>query len=382
MRNRAGVTLIELMVALGIFALLLATSLAFYRQQGVAFSLGNERMTLMQNLRFGVSTLEQHLRTAGVGVPAAQPTVVYAGEDAVVFNADYATSDPDDPFAVYNDPRLPRAATTSLRPSERFRLPRTSVFYPDSAYHVGSTFSPAETLSFFFAQDSTTSRGDDYVLYRQVNDLEPEVVARQLIRLDRPFLTYFTVESGGSGSPVTALDASDLPLWHEAPLHGSPADTGQSAATDEIRAVEVAYGVTNGRTGDAEETREIHRLIRLPNAGLAMGRICGNRPLLGTSLIAVAQAPSGSTAGHIHLQWGAATDEESGEEDVLRYVLWRRQGSSGPWGDPLVSLAPGSALYQYKDMTAEEGVSYQYALAAQDCTPQFSSLSVTGLVSW
>lgn len=382
MRSRPGVTLVELMVALAVFAALLATTLGFYRAQGTAFTRGNERMTLMQNLRYGVNTLEQNLRTAGVGVPAEQPVLVYAGEEVVAFNADYATADPSDAFAVYRDTRLPAGARTSVPPSERFVIPRTGVSYPDSAYYVGSTASPAETITFFFAPDSTTPRTDDHVLYRQVNRLAPDVVARRLLRSERPFLTYYVTRRDGAEGPVAAVPPSRLPATHAVPIHGSPGDTGWVAGVDSIRAVEVAYTVTNGLEGEREQRREIRRLIRLPNAGLETRRVCGNIPLLGTALVAVGQAPDASTPGHIHLQWGAATDEKSGEGDVLRYVVWRRESGSAPWGDPLVSLSPGSTLYEYDDFTARPGVAYAYALAAQDCTPQYSKLSVTGPVSW
>lgn len=86
--------------------------------------------------------------------------------------------------------------------------------------------------------------------------------------------------------------------------------------------------------------------------------------------------------GHNELRWGPAVGEISSEQDVLRYVLWRRLGSSGPWGDPLSSVSPGAETYIYRDFSAEPDVDYSYALSAQDCTPQYSPVSVSAAVHW
>ena len=379
---RAGVSLVELIVALALFSILLATTLSFYRQQGNAFTEGNRRMTVMQNLRYGVNTMEQNLRTAGVGVPSKQPTLVYADVDALAFNADYATNLENDFFAVYYDPRLPNAAVSALTPSRKFTLPHSSFTYPDSAYYLGSGNSPAETIIFYFESDGETERTDDYVLYRQVNDLAPDVVARGLLKTDREFFTYYVLDQDKSGSPVVEVPSNYLPGSHGIPIHGSVDDVGLAAGVDSVRAVRVTYAATNGLSGSDESIREITRLIRIPNAGLATQPNCGNKPLLNTSFSAQGMAPTETIPGHVRLEWGQAVDEISGEQDVLRYVIWRRSGGAGEWGDPLASVAAGSGLYVYQDFAAEEGVSYSYGLAAQDCTPQYSSMLSTSAVDW
>lgn len=379
---RPGVSLVELMVALTLFSILIATTLSFYRQQGNAFTAGNTRMTVMQNLRYGVNALQQNLRTAGVGVPTKQPVLVYAGRDVVAFNADYATNVENDFFAVYYDPRLPGAAGTALTPARKLTIPRGSFAYPDSAYFLGSGNSPAETIIFYFGLDTGTAREDDYALYRQVNDQPPEIVARQLLKTDRDFLVYYVRNPGSAGGAIREVAGSTLPMAHTVPIHGSPGDTGGVALVDSVRAVRVTYAATNGRTGENESVREITRLIRLPNAGLATQPNCGNKPLLGSSVTATGVAPTATVAGHIKLEWVRATDEATGEQDVLRYVIWRRQGDSTPFGDPMVSVPAGSSSYVHRDFSAEPDVQYSYALAAQDCTPQFSPMVTSGLVTW
>lgn len=376
--NRPGVTLVELIVALSIFSVLLATTLGFYRQQGEAFTEGNERMTVMQNLRYGVNAVEQNVRTAGIGVPSRQPVIVYADASVLAFNADYASNLANDLTAVFHDPRLPAAAVSALTPSRAITIPLSSFTYPDSAYFAGSVNSPAETIIFFFQTDTSTPRTDDYILYRQVNDLAPDVVARRLLAADRPFFTYYQVTSSGTW-PVQPITGT--PVAHTVPVHGTPADTGVVALADSIRAVRITYAATNGIPGN-QATRRITRLIRLPNAGVETQPNCGNRPILGTSLLATAVDPYGTTPGHIRLEWTRALDEHTGERDVVRYVLWRREGDSGAWGDPLVSIAAGSSSYVYQDQSALDGVTYSYAVAAQDCTPLYSELAVSGEAEW
>ena len=382
MTRRPGVSLTELMIALSLFSILLATSLGFYKQQGDAFTQGNDRMTLMQNLRYGIDALEQNLRTAGVGVPIKQPVMVYVGEYAVTFNADYATRTPGDFFAVYHDPLLPEAGVSAPPPSRKFTIPGTAFAYPDSAYFSGSTNSPAETITFFFALDTSTSRADDYVLYRQVNDLDPEIISTHLLRTAAPFFTYYVHWPEGDTQSIVKLDGSYLPAAHTEAIHGSPGDTGIVAGVDSVRAVRVTYAATNGYDGDREITRQITRLIRLPNTGMAASRSCGNRPFLNTSLLATGVAPTESTGGHIRLGWAQATDEYTGEQDVLRYVIWRRPAGTIAWGDPLISIPPGSSTYVHRDFSAAGGQQYDYALAAQDCTPQYSDLTTAEGVSW
>jgi hypothetical protein len=370
------------MVALTLFSILLASTLGFYRRQGSAFTEGNDRMAVMQNLRYGVNSLVQNIRTAGVGVPSMQPVLVYAGADVIAFNADYATNIPNDFFSVYYDRHLPNAAVSALAPDRKLTLPRSTFEYPDSAYHLGSGNSPAETIIYYFEPDAATPRRDDYTLYRQVNDQPPAVVARRLLKAGAEFFTYYVLDSGLEGSPVAEVPTSELPAAHVSPIHGAPADVGPGAVVDSIRAVRVTYAATNGLSGSTESVREITRLIRLPNAGLAHRPSCGNRPLLGTTAIASGVAPTQDANGHIELRWGPAVDEITGEQDVLRYVVWRRVGDAAEWGDPLTSVAPGSASYVYRDFDAQPDVLYSYAVAAQDCTPQYSTMTESGSARW
>jgi hypothetical protein len=172
------------------------------------------------------------------------------------------------------------------------------------------------------------------------------------------------------------VPASELPLIHQAPLHLSPADTAGSAETDSLRGVMVSFTATNGLAGAAERQRAVSRLVRFPNAGMGTRSTCGDKPILGTALAAAAiTLPTGEPA--VRLVWNPATDEAGGENDVVRYVLWRRLMGAPDWGDPYRSVPAGNAAYQWDDQFVQVGVAYEYALAAQDCTPTQSTLAIS-----
>ncbi len=147
-----------------------------------------------------------------------------------------------------------------------------------------------------------------------------------------------------------------------------------------MRAVRVRFAATNGLTGEEEERAELERLIALPNAGFGELVTCGSSPLLGTGLLASAVTlPSGERA--VDLAWSAAIDETGGEEDVVGYVIWRREAGFSDWGEPYRSIPAGTAPYSYQDAAVAVGTTYEYALAAQDCTPKLSSLAVSATVT-
>lgn len=361
----------ELLISMVVFSVIMTVSLAFLRAQNQGFRLGLDRMSTIQTLRYALGVLETDIQTAGTNVVAGQPEMVFAGQDMIAFNADYVTRQKNDPFAVYYDPDVEPVAAFSVTKGRQFTLPGTSFTYPDTTYAGGGTGrSPAETIVFFFSADTTTQRSDDYALYRQVNDGDPQLVASNLLATSgEPFFRYFRDTDSG----VDSLSPDTLPLFHSLPTHGSPADTGVVALIDSIRAVRVTLTATNGREGEEERTTFLTRLIPLPNVGFGTLETCGSPPILGGGLTATVVTASGAPA--VKLDWGRATDEGGGEGDVVRYVLYRRLSTESAYDEPYLSIPAGETNYTYTDADVEPGESYLYALAAQDCTPTLSSLS-------
>ena len=384
-RDRRGMTLTELLVALVLTGLVLGPAFALLRQQQLAYALGVGRLELTQSHRFAMSTLDKDLRTAGSGIPLpnVQPTIVYAGTDVFAFNADYASRDPADLFAVYVDSSATPEMTDALTSSRRYVLPQTSFSYPDTSYRAGAGNSPAETIIFYFQPDATTARGDDYVLMRRVNDQTPEVVARNLLKTGTtPFFQYLELVTPASGpTEVDTVPASVMPLAHTKKIHGIPAmgDTLPYSRIDGIKAVVVNFTATNGMTGNRQQIRAVSRVIRLPNSGMAELQTCGELPGGVTALTDSLVGPAG--ARQVKLFWSPSVDENSGEQDVLRYIVWRRVSGTSDFGDPIGSVSGGSAKYTYTDGTAVAGTTYEYGVAAQDCTPALSATSVSPAIT-
>jgi prepilin-type N-terminal cleavage/methylation domain-containing protein len=379
-RDARGMTLVELLIALVVFSIVLASALTFLGRQGSAFRLGSERMDVLQNQRFAATTLSNDLRTAGSNVPDQQPQLVYAGVSLIAFNADYATNVVNDAWAVYHDADAPTGAVTALRAAQKITLPGTAVQFPNVDYTYQGANSPAELLIFYFTPDPTTSRTDDYILYRQVNNQAPAMIARNLMQTgSTPFFQYYRLRTPNNAPAFIALVPNgELPLRHSVDLHMTPADTGVAAKIDSLRGVRINFTATNGLTGARERRAALTRLVRFPNAGFATRRTCGDEPILGGALVAAPIVLASGPA--IRLTWNAAVDETGGERDVVRYVLWRRLQGDPTWGDPYRSVPAGSANYTWDDQVVVTGQAYEYALAAQDCTPTQSTLALAGPV--
>lgn len=375
-----GFTIIELIIALSVFAMVTAAALSFLGTQAVAYHRGTDRLTAMRNLSYAMVTLETDLTTAGTNVAAGQPTLVYADDHVIAFTADYATNVAGDVSAIYHDPYAPDGQVSA--PVSAISIPTTGFSWPDTTYAVAGANSPAELIVFYLERDSSTvDRSDDWLLMRQVNGAEPEVVARSILKVgDEPFFGYMkrTLDASGIGG-LEAVPADELPLRHEARIHGSVADTGHIAMIDSVKAVRIVAGSYNRyATGTDADEATLSRLVDLPNAGFGRLLTCGDEPILGSTLTAgITVGGTGSPA--VQLSWGPSVDEAGGEEDVIRYVLWRRV-FGGDWGDPFLSIPAGSSSYTYVDGTVLPGWRYQYALAAQDCTPSFSGRTTSGWI--
>ena len=371
-----GFSLVEVMLVLSIFGFIVAGAMGFMAAQSKAFYRGTERMTALQNLRFTLDRLETDIQTAGTNLPQGQPWMMYAGENVVAFSGDYNTNVANNIGAVFYDPAAPTGAVSALRTP--VTIPGTSFTIGDTVYHdpPGSgNPSGAETLIFFFTEDTATARTDDYALYRQVNATTPELVSRNLLHLDsEPFFRYFyQKDSTGVASFNDSIPSNQLPLMHVAKEEESVADTGQSAQLDLFRSVRVQVRGTNGLTGPEERTADLSLMIDMRNARYPRLQSCGDDPILGTAgFSAMDVDTAGSDA--VLLQWNPATDETMGERDVIRYTIWRRLAATPSFSDPYLSIPAGAPTYSYLDTGVEVGDTYVYAVAAQDCTPTLSGM--------
>lgn len=375
-RNEQGMTLIEIMIAMTVFLVVLAGVMQAVGSQSKGFRRGEDEMGLLQNLRYGVDQLDQDLRVAGANVPARQPIIVYAGPSSVAFNADIVSNVPGDISAVYVDPNAPSGEVSAWPVGSAAPIPGSS---PSFTYPLADYLnSPAETVMFWFTADASTSRADDYLLVRQVNDRPQEALMRNVLApANGDFFKYYYLNAPlGVNATLDSVPAAWGNLRHSAPQHGALPDTGITARVDLIRTVEVRYQVTNGRSGADERIRSTTALLAMPNSGFKKLITCGDTPIFGLAVVAAWDPLLSPPA--INLTWNASVDDAGGEQDIIRYLVWRRVGGAGPWGDPYTSLAAtGAANYSFPDAGVTSGTSYQYAVAAQDCTPTLSSQSTS-----
>lgn len=377
MLNRRGFTLVELLIAMTVFLVILAAALQALSYQNRGFSRGADEMGVLQNMRYGADQLDQDLRMAGANVTARQPSIVYAGPTSFAFNADLTSNVAGDISAVYVDVDAPAGEVSAWPLGSAAVIPNSvaAFTYPSTDF----TTSAAETVIVWFALDTGTTRGDDYMLMRQVNARAPERLMRGvLMPTAGTFFKYYYLNAPVGAFPtVDSVPTAWGNLRHSAPQHEVLPDTGAIARVDLLRSVEVRYRVTNGRSGTAERIQSIQTTIPLPNVGVKKLQTCGDAPIFSSAI--TANVLSGPTA--VELTWPASVDEASGETDIVRYVVWRRLVATASWGDPYASIASGSTSYVFNDPDVVSGEQYVYAVSAQDCTPLLSTKRTTGTVT-
>ena len=356
-----GFTLIEMLIAVTIFGAIVAGALNFLTAQNRAFDVGSQRMNSLTNLQFAMQMLDTDIPTLGSNLVPNQPGVVYAADSTLAFNADLATNASNDPFAVFYDPDAPTGQVTS--PASAVTIPLTTFSWPSTPFTTGlGTPAPAELVQYGFYQDASTARTDDYVLGRSVNGGSFEIVAQNILKPSNgdPFMRFFIYRAYPSApTELDSIASGSLPL------------NANDFLADSIRAVRISMRSTNGLSGSEERITEMTRLITMKNAGMRQLSTCGDAPILTAAITAT---PGTDVSGDpiVTLVWGSSVDDGSGEADVQRYVLWRRNITLGTaFGDPLVSVPAGTGN-TYVDSEVSSGNAYQYQVAAQDCTPALS----------
>ena len=374
MKHARGFTLMEMMVSLVVLSIVMASAIWFFRGVSKAVAGTADRMDAMQNLRYGISTLDRDLRNAGAGTTDWQPTLVYISSSSVVFNADLVSNVAGSPTAVNYNPDVNPNAVSAVTTSQKFAIPGTSIYYPDSTYRTtGGELSPAETITYWFTADSSAGVSGLYLLMRQVNNNAPDVVARNLKPVSgQPFFTWLQTDTIGN---LFTVASTNLPMRHSVPIHGALGDTGVASRIDSIRAVSVSLLATNGLAGTQQITRALQTTIRIPNAGLSKQRSCGDQPLFNKTVTATFTGTD--TVPVITLTWLPAVDETGGQSDVEKYLVYRRTTATS-FGGALQTIPAGQTTYTYNDNTVLNDSTYYYQVTALDCTPLESTPSATG----
>lgn len=381
-----GTTLIELMVSMVVASIMLGSTVALFRSQHQSFLNGAEKLDGLQNARFAVSQVERILRTMGAGVGGQQPMLAYGADSVVAFNADYVENDTTDfRWAVNFNPSTPGEATAAWAVENRQNLPNTSFPYPPLTFRqANGARSPAETITFFLTPDNTTARPDDWLLMQQVNQLAPELVARSILAYPgRPFFEYLLARRLPTGADTAFFaGAALLPLIRRVPdASYSSTDSANALRPDSVRAVRLNLRLTNGKIGVEERLRDVSTLVGVPNNGLPQVSVCGRSPFAPTVAAATPDASPGS--GRILLSWTPSPDQSAGETDVWQYVIYVRPRGSATWDDPVFNMRrlDTATVYSVALGGFTPDSTYEFAVAAQDCTPLQSTLTTASAVA-
>jgi len=377
-RARAGFTLIEIMISMTLMLTIIGLSTQLFRRQSRAVASQAGRLDAQQNSRFALSMLERELRVAGVGVVDQQPLLVMAGSTGLTFNANLVALDTGDVGSVYIDRDADSASVGVLRRADRFMLPGTSTYYPDSTYVKASgVYSDAETISYWLAADSSSGYSNEYILWRRVNARPPRMVARGIYYrpgVDTVF-RYFKSDTLGN---LTEIPRASLPLIHTAAVHGLQTDVGTSALTDSIRQVRVQLrSIFHGsKAANDTVTRRLNLTIKLMNAGLIHHATCGSPPIGPSNVVATVTPADGVSIlqTYVTVTWNASVDDGAGEKDVERYAVFRRLSSTTDFDQPIGSIVSGHATYAFQDADLQSGQSWVYGVSALDCSPANSSM--------
>lgn len=377
LRPRPGYSLGEMLLALTITILVFGSAVPFFTLQLRSLTADLGRTDAQMTARYAQNTVDRELRNIGIavtpivnalGITRPQPKIVAANRFAVTFNTDLVANDTSDVQAVYVDPNIDSTLTVAMDAAYATTLPMTSKQYPDFTYRAADgSRSLAETVSYWASVDSTSGKTDEYVLFRRVNAGPVSVVARGIqIPAGQSLFSYTRVDSAAR---IVAVSTSKLPIYWDA----------VNSWADSIRTVTVNLnGIFHGRNLHNDTLtmkRNINSQTALANIGLAQVKSCGDLPL-NPGVPTVQMVLVSGVNDHVTVSWTASNDEASGERDVERYVLFRREVGQ-PFIDPVAVSGKGGTSYTWDDFDLQSGLSFEYGVAAQDCSPANSSVRVS-----
>ncbi|MEP7384585.1 MAG: hypothetical protein ABI910_23125 [Gemmatimonadota bacterium] len=380
--NRRGYSLGELLLTMTITIGVFAAAVPFFTMQMRALAQDVGRTDAQQTARYAQNTVDRELRNIGIGVqpmdasqgiPRNQPKVIQAHAYSVTFNTDLIANDTADVEAVYYDPNVPLGLTIAMTTGATVSLPFSSKSYPDYTYRKSDrSLSFAETVSYWVSADSSAASGSNmYVLWRRVNDGANSVVATGIrITTGQPFFKYSRVLPSGS---IDSVYTSALPIYWD--QTGSIADSIRTV-TLTVNGVFKGYNLQNR---SQTFVRTVKSETALANIGLSQRNSCGDVPLNpGIPIVANVNI---SGVDRVQVTWTASPDEAGGEKDIERYAVFRRVAGSS-WTEPISQVGKSnSASYMWEDFNLVPGVTFEYGVSAQDCSPANSSMRVSSAIT-
>ncbi len=403
-RKNGGFTLVEMMIALFVGALLIMISYNVMMGQKKAADAQNEYISAQQNARIALETLEKEIRMAGLNIDDfnGQPVFIDAAPYQVIFNADISPGVLGVPGMNVNQavnrsdgtPYIPGAF-----PGERLGALTT---YNNNAETIRYTLDVNDDGSVGVADRYTESTNpNDYAVYREENGWKKDVVAYGVRGRDNypdgqfpyPVFSYFgdfssngTITLWGDGNNDGILSQAEIATLTPVPV----------AQLEQILQVEITIEAESAKLeagfGGSHSTASMNRgyrhvtmssKVRPRNVGTGSMNLhaCGDPPKSPSSLSAKDTPEDDGSS--ITLTFNASYDEEFGEEDVESYTIYRRTDGENQWlciGSMLPKLQ-SAYVFIDDDHSAggapEDGEPYVYYVSAWDCRPQESNPSNT-----
>jgi prepilin-type N-terminal cleavage/methylation domain-containing protein len=386
MRRARGFTLTELLIAVVMTAIIGSVAVPFFVKESRTIGSAMGTLDAQQSVAFALNFIDHDLRVAGVGTAASQPSMVEAEPKEMAFNANLVTADSTDTLALltaaYYDPSQAVALTTLLDSTQAITLPLSplytgSVAYPKLDYYQSAGLkATAQTIVIYLAKDTSTGVvANTYALWRKVNTGAATMLARGLDTSStfQYFLpaTYFTSADLNHLDSAVGTGFKGFP-WIFAYGAGNTLTTADTMLAAISQVSVQLKAVYQDRLG-FKHYRSVSEIVPILNSGLAHISQCGGGPAAPTSVSATARA----TGDSVHLHWVRSTDEGGGANDVQDYVVFRRAEPSTTWIADLTVAVGASDTSDVDRGLLGNGQKYDYAVAAQDCTPSFSSITTT-----
>lgn len=352
---RAGFSLVEMVVAMGLTLVVFAITLPFVRSQSRALGANAGRLDAEQIARYAQRAIDRELRLAQAD--PGQPRLVYAGPLGIAFNANVLGRDTLDISALELELGASEDLTDAWAVADAAYLPLTTTTYPTEDYVASDgTGSRVETVMYYLEPDTVQGRTDLYVLYRRVNAQAAIALVRGVhVPTDSAFFSYLRPDTAG----LAEIPAGELPLFWTDP------------EIDDIRVVGLrASGWFRNRQEESEVIRTVRWRTTLPEEDVT------------TNCVAVAPAapsnvlwPGGApTPYQARITWTGSADDVAGATTVTHYDVMRRLDADSVWQRVRQMPALGVSSYEFIDAKPILSGSYRYGVAAVGCAGDRSAV--------
>lgn len=406
MRNRrkfaGGFSLVEMMIAVFVGALLIMISYHVLTTQKKAADAQNQYIGAQQNARIALETLEKELRLAGLNIDDfnGQPIFIDAAPYQVIINADISGGVMGVPgMTIYQS--VPLHDGTYYVPG---MLPGENIAA------LGRYNNNAETIRYSLDRDDNgivnasdaydeSRNPDDYAIYREENGTKKDIIAYGIRgrenypdgEIPEPVFKYYgdfnddgNIILWGDNNGDGSLNQAEIAAITAVPQNLLTKIVEVEIVIEaESPMMEAGYAGRHSTSGHPRAYRSVtmSSKVRPRNVGTGSANLhaCGLPPASPTSLSAV-DTPK-DEGESITLDFNSSYDELNGEEDVFNYAVYRREGGGGDWVCIGAITPTGVNSYVwYDDKHAllggpEPGIDYYYVVTAWDCRPQESGPS-------